>query len=93
MKIRKNAEQKNFIVNKDFYTEHELVEMAREKTIFCIDEQFDVIYITNIRQVEDCCFRIFADMCKEVKVVYDKTLGCYKTVVITDNDKIINICL
>ena len=38
MKIRKNAEQKNFIVNKDFYTEYELLSMARQKTIFCIDE-------------------------------------------------------
>ena len=44
MKIRKNAEQKNFIVDKDYYTEHELLSMAREKTIFCNDEQFDVIY-------------------------------------------------
>lgn len=38
MKIRKNAEQKNFIVNKDYYTDHELLTMARQKTIFCLDE-------------------------------------------------------
>ena len=93
MKIRKNAEQKNFIVNKDFYTEYELLSMARQKTIFCIDEFFNIRYITDIRQVEDSCFRIFADMCKEVKVVYDESFGCYKTVVITKNDQMINICL
>lgn len=89
MKIRKNAEQKNFIINKDFYTDHELLTMAREKIIFCID----IRYITNIRQVEDSCFRIFADKCKEVKVVYNKTFGCYETVVITDNNQLFHICL
>lgn len=93
MKIRKTAEQKNFIVNKDYYTDIELLSMARKKIIFCIDEVFDIRYITNIKQVEDSCFRIFADICKEVKVVYDNESGCYKTVVITNNDQMINICL
>lgn len=93
MEIRKNAEQKNFIVNKDYYTEVELLKMAREKIIFCLNEVFDVSYITNIRQVEGSCFRIFADMCKEVKVVYNKSFGCYDTVVITNNDQLIHICL
>ena len=93
MKIRKNAVQKNFIVNKDFYTEHELLSMSQQKIIFCLDEVFDIRYITNIRQVEDSCFRIFANMCKEVKVVYDKSFGCYDTVVITNNDQLIHVCL
>lgn len=75
--------KKNFIINKDYYTDSELITMAQENLIFCLDEVFDIIYITNIRQVEDSCFRIFADLCKEVKVVYDETYGCYETVVIT----------
>ena len=69
------------------------LQWSGKKTIFCLDEFFDIRYITNIRQVEDSCFRIFADMCKEVKVVYDKTFGCYDTVVITENDQLIHICL
>lgn len=69
MKIRKNAEQKNFIVDKDFYTEHELLSMARQKLIFCIDEFYDIRYIKDIRQVEDSCFRIFADMFESQPVV------------------------
>lgn len=93
MKIRKNAEQKNFIVDKDYYTKDELLTMAQKKIIFCLIEFFDIRYITNIRQVKGCCFRIFADMCKEVKVVYDKNSGCYETVVITDDDQLIHICL
>ena len=92
MKIRKNAEQKNFIVCKDYYTDHELLSMARQKIIFCIDEFFNIRYITDIRQVEDSCFRIFADMCKEVKVVYN-SYGYYETVVVTVNDQLIHICL
>lgn len=67
--------------------------MSQQKIIFCLDEFYDIRFITNIRQVEDSCFRIFADMCKEVKVVYDKTSGCYETVVITENDQLIYICL
>lgn len=31
MKIRKNARQKNFVVDKNYYTENELLAMAREK--------------------------------------------------------------
>lgn len=93
MKIRKDAEQKNFIVDKDYYTENELLLMARQKIIFCFDEFYDIRYITNISQVEGSCFRIFADICKEVKVVYDKNSGCYETVVITENDQLIHICL
>ena len=67
--------------------------MSQQKIIFCLDEFYNIRFITNIRQVEDSCFRIFADMCQEVKVVYDKTSGCYETVVITENDQLIYICL
>lgn len=93
MKIRKYADQKNFIVDKDFYTEHELLSMSQQKTIFYINESFNTIYITDITEVEDKCFRIFADKCKEVKVVYNKIYGWYETVVITNNDQMIHICL
>ena len=93
MKIRKNADQKNFIVDKDYYTEYELLTMARQKIIFCIDESFNARYITDISEVKDSCFRMFTDMCKEVKVIYDKSFGCYTTVAITDNDQLIYICL
>ena len=64
-----------------------------KKIIFCIDKSFNTRYITDISEVEDSCFRIFADICKEVKVVYDKTWGSYVTVVVTENDQMINICL
>lgn len=70
--------------------------MAREKTIFYIDEQFDVIYIYIYNKYSPSrkqLFQNFADMCKEVKVVYDKTSGCYETVVIAENDQLICICL
>lgn len=93
MKIRKNAEQRNFIVCKDYYTEYELLSMARKHLIFCIDDEYNIKYVTDIREVEDCCFRIFADNCKEVKVIYDKSFECYRTVVTTDNDQLIYISL
>lgn len=89
---QKDGGTENFIVNKDYYTENELLSMAR-KIIFCINEVFDIRYITNIEQVKDSCFRIFADMCKDVKVVYNNTSGCYDTVVITNDNQLIYICL
>lgn len=67
--------------------------MSQQKIIFCLDEFYNIRFITNIRQVEDSCFRIFADMCKEVKVVYDNSFACYKTVVVTNNDQMVCICL
>lgn len=84
--------KRNFIVDKDFYTENELLTMSQQKIIFCLDEFYNIRFITNIRQVEDSCFRIFADDCKEVKVVYNYSFGCYQTVVITNDDQII-LCL
>lgn len=67
--------------------------MSQQKIIFCLDDFYNIRFITNIRQVEDSCFRIFADECKEVKVVYNKVYGCYQTVVITNNNQLIHICL
>lgn len=80
-------------MDKDFYTENELLSMSQQKIIFCLDEFYNIRYITNIHQVEDSCFRIFADECKEVKVVYNNSFGCYQTVVITNNNQIIYVCL
>lgn len=67
--------------------------MSQQHIIFCIDESFNARYIKDIREVKDSCFRIFTDMCKEVKVIYDKSFGCYTTVAITDNDQLIYISL
>lgn len=93
MKIKKNAKQKNFIVDKDFYAEYDLLSMSQKKIIFCLDEFYNIRFITNIRQVENSCFRIFADDCKEVKVVYNYSFGCYQTVVVTNNNQIIYVSL
>lgn len=43
---------KNFVINKDFYTDDELLIMARERNIFCTDEVFDIRYITNVQQLK-----------------------------------------
>lgn len=67
--------------------------MARQNIIFCLDESFNVRNIMDIRDVENSVFRIFADRCREVKVIYDKRFGCYQTVVVTDNGELIYICL
>lgn len=53
MKILKKAEQKNFIVNKDFYTRWELEEMLNRGTIVNLFDDY----------------RIYACDCKEVKVI------------------------
>lgn len=53
MKILKRAEQKNFIVNKDFYTRWDLEELVNRGTIVILFDDY----------------RIYASDCKEVKVI------------------------
>lgn len=68
MKIAKRATQKNFEVNEYFYTEKQL-------SALYINEE-----ITKIEGVPG--YRVYADWCKEVKVVL--TDGFYTTVVVTN---------
>lgn len=77
MKVLKRAEQRNFRVNTEAYTEYELKEMEDCNFI----EMLFGFYV------------VYASDCKEVKVIYNKNLGCYENVVVLNNDKEIVISL
>lgn len=71
MKILKTAEQKNFRVSVESYTERELKELEYNGFIEMLFEHY-VIYASN---------------CREVKVRYNKVFGFYENIVIHNSGK------
>ena len=83
MKILKTAEQKNFIVNKDFYTDIEIWGMVRCGLFFSFDRNCEHKSYSDYSDVSmSDTYRIYADYCKEVKTVYNKEYGIYENIVV-----------
>lgn len=76
MKIRKTAEQKNFTLNKDFYTEYQLECFLRNGIVFKVDDK-------------DTEFRISASRLSEVKIILKD--GYYTTVGVGNHGEILYI--
>lgn len=76
MKIAKRAEQKNFIVNFEYYNSNEQKNLIANKKLFKVDE-YD-------------SWRISSSELKEVKIVLDED-GFYETVGITKDGEIVHI--
>ena len=94
MKILKTAEQKNFIVNKDFYTDIEIWDMVRCGLIFSFDRNCEHKSYSDYSDVSmSDTYRIYADYCKEVKTVYNKEYGIYENIVVAKNGMEIHINL
>ena len=91
MKTLKRAEQQNVVVNKYFYTELELREMMSNETIFYINEDFEISF--DFDRMWDNEPRICLNRTKEIKVVYNKEIGMYTNVVVTNEGKEIYITL
>lgn len=67
MRILKKAKQKNFRLNKDWYTSTAIEKLASDGVIDNITFDYPIIY---------------ADKCSEIKVIYHKEYECYLTIVI-----------
>ena len=94
MKILKTAEQKNFIVDKDFYTDIEIWDMIRRGLIFSFGRNCEHKSYSNFNDVSmSDTYRIYADYCDEVKTVYNKEYGIYENIVVTKNGMKIHINL
>lgn len=78
MKIRKRAEQKNFIVNIDYYNDQAMKELITKRNLFKVDENDS--------------WRISANELKEIKICLDE-YGYYETVGIDSDGNIIHICI
>ena len=84
MKIRKNAEQRNFTVNKDMYTVANLKDMLDYHMIYWFDENLNQkSEYPEWWKFDETSFIVFAEDCEEVKVIYDTEFNFYTTVVIT----------
>lgn len=92
MKVLKSATQKNVILNRGFYTDHELTQMLRNEEIFYIDEDYKISFNpchTYINTTET--YRVSLNDVSELKVVYNKIYEEYETVAIMKNGNIIHV--
>lgn len=94
MRILKKAEQKNFIVRRDFYTEDKLFEMYESSFIVSFDDDYKERVFNNIDDIRsDDIFRVFADNIHEIKVIYLTEYGFYTNVAVMNNGENIFISL
>ena len=88
MKVLKNAEQKNVILDNDFYTWEELRHMLSTKTIWYFDSDFRPTYDSSLiywNEYHNTEFRVYFDNVEELKVVYNKEQGFYETIAVLKN--------
>ena len=88
MKVVKKAKQKNVVLNKDYYTFFDILDMIEKKEICFLDENLNEKYnlkdyILNHRNES---LIIFLDDCDELKISLDE-YGYYKPVLIKNGKK------
>lgn len=83
MKILKRADQKNIILNKEYYNIYQINRLLDQHIIFYIDSNKKVCY-DNVNMFGDVDFRIFTDDLNEIKVELDE-YNFYTTVAIHKN--------
>lgn len=90
MRILKKAEQKNFIVRRDFYTLDKLFEMYEIGYIYSFDDKFDTVEYNSLYDIgDDDVFIVSADIINEIKVIYMTDFGFYTNVaVLNDGNKL-----
>ena len=94
MKILKKAEQKNFVVKRDFYTVDDLFKMYKKGYIECFDDDYLEKTFNNVYEINrEDVFRVFVDDINEIKVVYVDEYGFYANVVVMNSGEKIFISL
>ena len=92
MKILKNASQRNVILNKEYYTRNDLIEMLDNKTIFFIDEDCEISCNTvHVFDNPNEVYRVSLNDVNELKVVYNREFECYENVAIMKNGAILHV--
>ena len=88
MKILKKAEQKNIILNKEYYNIYQVNSLLDQHIIFYIDSNHNVCYdnvcYDNEYMFGDVDFRLFTDDLKEIKVELDE-YNYYTAVAVHNN--------
>ena len=88
MKVLKRAEQKNVLVNRDYYTIDEINCYLDAHIFFTFNEKFEASYehITSYA-LEDRTVRLFLEDVNELKVIYNRELQWYTNVAVLNNGK------
>ena len=85
MKIRKNANQKNVVLNKYFYNEVKIKELLDFRCICFFDDWKECYdYSEYVRRFREDTLRIFLEDGDEIKVELDEN-GMYTNVLIKSN--------
>ena len=88
MKVLKNAEQKNVILDNDLYSWEELRHMLSTETIWYFDSDFRPSYDSSLiywNEYHEKEFRVFLEDVEELKVVYNKEWGFYENIAVLKN--------
>ena len=88
MKVLKNAEQKNVILDNDFYSWQQLRDMLNAEIIWYFDSDLRVSYDASLiywNEYSEKEFRVFLENVEELKVVYNKEFGFYETIAVLKN--------
>lgn len=94
MRPLKKANQKNLIIAKEYYTEHELMKMLENNEIWYLDDDMNFRCDCNILNIPNQIFRIniedLENAIKEIKVVLNE-YGYYENVAVTKNGKVYHV--
>lgn len=93
MKVRKNSEQKNVVIDESMYTEHEIKDLLYKGIAFFIKEDGTTSSDENEYIPKYDCLRLSLSQVKSLEVVYVDFLGYYTNVAILMNDEKIFISL
>ena len=95
MKVRKNSEQRNVILQSDMYNEHELFDLYKRGYIFCLGSLGQNIDFETEYDIDRYMhtFRVPLKICKELKVIYNSEYGFYENVVVTNDGMILPVIL
>lgn len=96
MKVLKNAEQKNVILDNDFYTWQQLRDMLITEAIWYFDSDLRVSHDTSLIYWDEYSkkeFRVFLDGVEEIKVVYNREYGFYENIAVLKNGAKLHIKL
>lgn len=86
MKVLKRAEQKNVLVNCDYYTIDDINSYLDEHIFFTFNEKLEVSYEhITLCPLDDRTVRLFLEDVKELKVIYNMEFQCYTNVAVLDN--------
>ena len=83
MKVLKSANQKNVILNKDYYNDYSIRTMLENREICFFDDDVNECYDYLKYCCDYKCLRIFIEKDDELKVVLDD--GIYTNVLIKKN--------